>query len=137
MCAARYSSRGEAAVKPMRELVRRRAYFVPLRGRCQGHLWASEAWHSSDNINGSLDPRVSGTLGSLLLMPPRTGTDLDQLLCVERFLRVHLVGKAREGILVPLEISSTFASSKREVNWLGVGYVMASRLMVVVCLLDM
>jgi hypothetical protein len=79
---------------------------------------ASEARHGSEDINGSLNPGVSGILGSPLLMPPGRGTDLDQLLCVERFRRVYLVGKAREeDILAPLEISSTFASNKREVDW--------------------
>lgn len=38
--------------------------------------------------------------------------------CVERFRGVYSVGKAREeGILIPLEISLTFVSSKREVDW--------------------
>jgi hypothetical protein len=43
MCATACSSRGEATVKPMRELVRRRAHFLSFRGPCQGHLW-SVAW---------------------------------------------------------------------------------------------
>lgn len=57
---------------------------------------ASELGHRSKDINRSLNPRVL-VLGSPYGCPQGRGTDLDQLLCVERFRGVYPMGKAREG----------------------------------------